>query len=101
MWRPLRLTRYERPVEETVYFCVLEALERVRMSGAHSVRVAVTDRIRELIMEIDYDGRGTETDLTAVSDRVDAFGGTTGIELLPGDLTRITSRVPVGDSELA
>ena len=37
------LGRYERSVEQTVYFCVLETLERSRMSGIEGAHVEVAD----------------------------------------------------------
>jgi signal transduction histidine kinase len=92
--------RYTRQVEETVYFCMLEAVGRVRMSGAESIRADLRDGDGELVVQIDHDGRVTDADLTEVSDRVDAFGGTTRTETMSGGLSRITTRLPVTETAL-
>ncbi len=93
------LDRYGRPAEETVYFCVTEALERARMSGATSARVGVAGQNGELVTEIDLGSLTTELDLTAVSDRVDAAGGTFVIENRPNCGPRITGSLPLADLE--
>ena len=91
------LARYPRHVEETVYFCVLEAIEAATMSGARGLRVGLAQRDGELVVEIDHDGRAVEDGLAAVADRVDAFGGSTAVALLDGVGTRVTSRIPVDE----
>ena len=92
--------RYQRHVEETAYFCVLEAVERSRMAGATTVDVSVADVAGELIIEIDYAGRLGDADLTAVSDRVDAFDGTTTVDTAADGTTRVSCRLPVGDQAM-
>jgi signal transduction histidine kinase len=69
------LPRYSRQVEETVYFCVLAAVGRAKMAGATSARVDMQGDDASLSVTVTYDSvdRG---DLTALTDRVDAFGGT-------------------------
>jgi signal transduction histidine kinase len=94
------LGRYDRQTEETVYFCVLETVDRVRMSGARGMRVGLRDGDGELVMQFDHDGRVTDGDLTAVSDRIDAHGGSTSTEALTGDLSRIVSRLPATKSAM-
>ena len=89
------LTRYERRVEETVYFCVLEGIERTHMAGASIVHVNLTTATNEVLVDIDHDGDITEADLTALTDRIDAHGGVTVIEARTKGLNRISSRVPV------
>ncbi len=89
--------RYERHVEETAYFCVLEAVERSRMAGATKVDVSVADVAGELVIEIASAGGLTEADLTAVTDRVDAFDGTTTVDTAPDGATRFSCRLPVGE----
>jgi signal transduction histidine kinase len=89
------LSRYDRSVEETAFFCVLETLERARMSGAASARVGLVSRNGDLVIEIDVRDRATDVDLTAVADRVDAAGGTLTIDETPDNQTlRIASSVP-------
>jgi signal transduction histidine kinase len=92
--------RYQRHVEETAYFCVLEAVERSRMAGATTVDVSVADVAGELIIEIDCAGQLGDADLTAVSDRVDAFDGTTTVDTLADGSTRVSCRLPVGDQAM-
>ena len=75
------LTRYERHVEETVYFWVLEGIERAHMAGASSVHVNLTTATEEVLLDIDHDGNITEADLTALTDRIDAHGGATVLEV--------------------
>ena len=86
--------RYPRHIEETVYFCVMETIEGATQSGAKGLRVDLSEDTGDLVIEILHDGRAAEDALTAVSDRVDAFGGTTEISLLSGGGTRIISRLP-------
>ncbi len=92
--------RYQRHVEETVYFCVLEAVARARMAGATKVDVSVADVAGQLIIEIDYAGRLGDADLTAVSDRVDAFDGTTTVGTAADGTTRVSCLLPVGDQAM-
>ena len=92
--------RYERHVEETAYCCVLEAVARAHMAGATKVDVSVADVAGELIIEIDYAGRLGDADLTAVSDRVDAFDGTTTVDTAADGTTRVSCRLPVGDQAM-
>ena len=74
------LARYARPVEETTYFCVLETVQRARMSGANRVQVALAQRNGDLVIELDLDGSTDGLDLTAVVDRLEAADGTFWIE---------------------
>ncbi len=69
------LDRYPRHVEETIYFCVLEALNRLHMAGSNNVRVHLTGSSDQLNLTLVHDAPGT--DLTDVTDRIDANGGTT------------------------
>ena len=92
--------RYERHVEETAYFCVLEAVERSRMAGATKVDVSVADVAGVLVIEIAYAGWLGDADLTAVSDRVDAFDGTTTVDTAADGTTRVSCRLPVADQAM-
>ncbi len=92
--------RFERPVEETVYFCVLDAIERARMAGATAVRVVVAGSAGGLVVEIHNDSRLTDGALTAVSDRVDAFGGTITVTPTANESTSITIRLPIDQPAL-
>lgn len=90
------LTRYDRQIEETVYFSVLDTVERARMSGAREVEARLAAVDGELLIEVGLDGV-TEIDLTAVSDRIDASGGMFRIDQTDGG-TALTARFPVLDS---
>ena len=93
------LSRYPRPIEETTYFCVLDLVERARMTGASGAHIDVAGRNGDLVIEFDVTD-GDEMDLTAVSDRVDAAGGTLLVEVQPNGNRRITTRLPVADLEV-
>ncbi|MFC2176804.1 sensor histidine kinase [Actinomycetota bacterium] len=88
------LDRYSREIEAAAYFCLLEASEQARMSGASFIRASLHDQRGELVIQIEHDGRTTEVELASVADRIDVLGGYTEVESESGGLTRITSRVP-------
>jgi signal transduction histidine kinase len=88
------LSRYPRAVEETVYFCVLATLERARMSGATDAGVGVTTHNGNLVTEVDLGSIRTEPDLQAISDRLDAAGGTLSIDIRPDSRRRVTASLP-------
>ncbi len=50
--------------------------------------------------EIASVGGLTEADLTAVTDRVDAFDGTTTVDTAPDGATRFSCRLPVGEQAM-
>lgn len=89
------LARYPRPVEETVYFCVLETLEQARMAGAPDARVSVTSRNGDVVTDVDLGRVDCDPDLRAVSDRLDAAGGTLTIDLRDDHRRRVTALLPV------
>ncbi len=93
------IDRYARSTEETAYFCVTETLERARMSGATSARVAVAGRNGDLITSIDLGSLDTELDLRAVADRLDAAGGSLMIEDEPDRGRCVVSSLPVAPFE--
>jgi signal transduction histidine kinase len=70
------------------------------MAGAMMVNVSVADVAGELVIEIDYVGGLTQADLTAMSDRVDAFDGTTTVDTAADGATRVSCRLPVGDQAM-
>jgi signal transduction histidine kinase len=88
------LGRYPRDIEETAYFCVIDALEAARLSGAKGSRVGLTDREDRLTIEIDHDGRAATTNSQAITDRVEAFEGTSDIRVLEGTGSRTTINLP-------
>jgi signal transduction histidine kinase len=70
------LPRYSRQVEETVYFCVVAAVGRAEMAGATSAHVNVQGDDVSLTLSVSYDSADDGNDLTRLTDRIDAFGGT-------------------------
>ena len=90
------LDRYPRPIEETVYFSVLETAERARMSGATGMTVRLTGLDDELVMEVDVQP-ASDLDVTVVFDRVDAAGGTLSVDR-SDDATALTARFPAPQS---
>jgi signal transduction histidine kinase len=84
------LRRYDRQVEATVYFCVLEAVRNaVRHAGATRLRVLLSDRDDRLELRVVDDGCGFDpvavvhgAGLTNMADRLDALGGS--LVIAPG-----------------
>ena len=91
-----RLPRYSKEIEETVYFCVLAAVNRARMAGATRARVEVRGDDASLVVTTAYDS-ADRGDLAALTDRVEAFGGTVTTAAAAGGTT-LTLALPV-DSE--
>ncbi len=77
-----------------MYFCVLETLERARMADASGVRVVVEGSGGELVVQFDIAGGVADLDLTAVIDRIDAYGGSTTVERGPVGQTAVTTVLP-------
>ncbi len=90
------VARFPRPIEETVYFSVLEMIERARMSGATQMTVGLTGLAGELVMTVDVKGT-TDLDVTVVHDRVDAAGGTLSIHAADQAI-ELTARFPTPQS---
>ena len=94
------LTRYSKQLEGTVYFCVMAAVARAKSAGATSARVEVRQRDSLLGVAVTYDSPD-RSDLTALTDRVEAFGGTVVAATSPSG-TVLTIEVPVdGDAAAA
>ena len=87
------IDRYPRPIEETVYFSVLETVERARMSQATQMTVRLTGFDDELAMLVDVHD-ASNLDVTVLVDRVDAAGGTLSIDTT-NDVTALTARLPI------
>ena len=88
------LPRYSRQVEETVYFCVVAAVGRAEMAGATSAHVSVQGDDVTLTVKVSYDSADDSNDLTRLTDRIDAFGGT--ITTAPSEEgTTLTAQLPV------
>lgn len=88
------LRRYSKAIEETVYFCVLTALDRAKMAGATSARVAVAGDDASLEVTVTYDSIAGPGELPELTDRVDAYGGTVAIQTAARETT-LTLTLPV------
>ncbi len=93
------IPRYSRQVEETIYFCVLAALNRGEMAGAKSAEVKIQGDNTWLSVAVTFDSANGGTKFTALEDRVDAFGGT--LAVVPSEEgTAITLQLPVAGEVL-
>ena len=88
--------RLPRPIEETVYFSVLETVERARMSAAAGMTVRLTESEDELVLAVGVQ-RVPDLDATVVFDRVDATGGTLSVTR-SDDATELVARFPLPQS---
>ncbi len=95
--------RYSPDVEATAYFCVLEALNNIAKyanASAATVSLARTDGHLEFVVTDDGDGFDANdtaygTGLQGMRDRLDAIGGSLGVESTPGAGTTVRGRLPV------
>ena len=99
-----RTERYPAPVEATVYFCCVEALQN---AGKHagpgaSATMRVGEREGGLVFEVSDDGVGFDpaiatrgTGLTNMADRLGAIGGRLRIESTPGRGVRVAGTIPL------
>ena len=76
------LGRYERSIEESVYFAVLGILSEAVDQGATAARISLKGEDRLVGFSVLHDGG--VGDLVAVEDRVDAFGGSLTVARDPG-----------------
>ena len=81
-------------IEQTAYFFVSESVDRAHMAGAHDVHVDLVDKSGALTITLDHDGRSTVSGGTAISDRIDAFGGTTNSEVTATQRSRTVVTIP-------
>ena len=97
------LCRYERRVEATVYFCVLEAARNaITHADATCLKVRLDDRDGRLTFRVIDDGRGFDPaavvhglGLTNMGDRVDALGGSLAIEADVDGGVQVVGSIPV------
>ena len=100
--------RYPPEVEAAVYFCCLEAMQN---AGKHAgdgatMTVRVWEEAGALLFEVADDGAGFDPAQRAtpgagfvnMGDRVGAIGGTFGVQSAPGRGTRVSGRVPTGNT---
>ena len=73
-----RIVRYERSVEESIYFCVLGVVAEAADAGA--TRVTVRLHGGPDVVRFSVDADSAVGDLVAVEDRVDALNGTVQVD---------------------
>jgi signal transduction histidine kinase len=78
------LERYERSVEETVYFCLLEIATRAVDAGATSATISLTGGSGAVTFTVRHDG--ASDDLVSVEDRIDAAGGELEVSIAMSDV---------------
>jgi signal transduction histidine kinase len=88
--------RYSRQLEETIYFCVVAAIGRAEMAGGTSAQVTVHGDEAALTVDLSYDSADDGRGLAALTDRVDAFGGTVTIAS-SANRTTLSLELPVAD----
>ena len=92
------LSRHSRPVEEAVYFCVLEAVDVAVQAGARSIDASAQEIGQDIVVHISHDGTSDRMNLESISDRVDAAGGSLRVES-KDETIRIQARVPTTTEE--
>jgi signal transduction histidine kinase len=83
--------RYERAVEETLYFCILETVSHAIDGGATWVRADVAESSEAVRFTVHHDG--TIDTLLTVEDRVAAFGGRVTLASGPAE-SAVTAELP-------
>ena len=83
--------RYERAVEESLYFCILETVSHAIDGGATWVRVEVVEAPDAVRFTVHHDG--TFDTLLTVEDRVAAFGGRVTLASSPAQ-SAVTAELP-------
>lgn len=95
-----RLDRYEQSVEESVYFAVLDTVNRAIDAGA--TRAVISLEGEEELVRFSVQVDAEVVDLTAVEDRIDAIGGTLiitreqGASVVSAEIPRATTSVVGG-----
>jgi signal transduction histidine kinase len=87
--------RYPPEIEATIYFSVLEAIDQ-SSSGSR-----VTLGEDEGVLTFTIEGANRGAGLAAVTDRMDAVGGTLNLESIKGSGTIVTGRLPATALETA
>ena len=97
-----RVGRYDRQIEATVYFCVLEALQNTaKYANASQATVTLQASDGTLGFTVSDDGDGFDPStagrgagLTNIQDRLDATSGSLAIESQPGKGTAVIGSIP-------
>jgi signal transduction histidine kinase len=98
-----QVRRLPDPIEAAAYFVCSEALANAaKHAGATAVGVSAALEGDHLVLEVADDGAGGAdprgTGLRSLADRVDALGGSLGIESEHGLGTRLVARFPLAEA---
>ncbi len=86
--------RYERSVEESLYFCSVETMARAVDGGATWARIEMRETSDSVRFTVRHDGE--VGDLVSVGDRVEAFGGELSLDVEAGEVV-ISGQLPMTD----
>jgi signal transduction histidine kinase len=92
-------------VEAAAYFVCSEGLANVaKYAVASRAEISVTPGAGTIVIVVSDDGVGgadprTGSGLTGLADRVEALGGTFGVQSPPGRGTRLAAEIPLGGQE--
>jgi len=86
--------RYERSVEESLYFCSVETMTRAVDGGATWARIEMRESIESVRFAVHHDGE--VGDLVSVGDRVEAFGGELSLDVEAGEVV-VSGQLPITD----
>ena len=97
------IRRYDRSIESTAYFCLVEALDNITVhTDVATASIELDDDGACLQFAITDEGTGFDTTgpwrtgLTMMSDRIDVLGGALSVTSAPGSGTTVRGTVPVG-----
>jgi signal transduction histidine kinase len=86
--------RYERSVEESLYFCAVETMARAVDGGATWARIEMRESSDSVRFAVRHDGE--VGDLVSVGDRVEAFGGKLSLDAEAGEVV-VSGQLPITD----
>jgi signal transduction histidine kinase len=86
--------RYERSVEESLYFCSVETMTRAVDGGATWARIEMRESSDSVRFAVRHDGE--VGDLVSVGDRVEAFGGELSLDVEAGEVV-VSGQLPITD----
>ncbi|HET8820623.1 MAG TPA: ATP-binding protein [Thermoleophilaceae bacterium] len=95
--------RLPEQIATAAYFVCSEALANaLKYASASRIQVSISERTGRLFVEVADDGVGGAvigggTGLRGLADRVEAVGGTIGLDSPPGEGTRLAVELPLAD----
>lgn len=95
--RATDLGRYERSVEESLYFAVLEIVAEAVDGGAHRLSVSFASDNQVIRFSVDFDAFAS--DLQSVEDRIHALGGTLAVTMRE-DGSAIVGQIPATEASM-